>query len=386
MMNKQNNLLSTYFHSDSKASINSPELLQNWIELSQSAIEANAQQFQAWLGSSTQIAGVVKSNAYGHGLVPIGMLYESCETINSLCVINLTEAVTLRKNGIKKPILVMGYLELSYDLIIQHSIEVIIYDFAIAQSLNDVGQKHQQQVIVHIKFDTGMSRLGLKASEIDNFIDQIKKLPWITIKGIFSHLGESYNSTVTQAQEAVFAKIMNRGLTTHLSNSHGSLITQTNTYSFARIGIGLYGYLAKQTQEQQALLKPVLSLKTRILQIKSVTAGSFVGYDGMYQAQSDITIAILAIGYAEGLDARLSNIGSVIINDQLAPIIGRICMNLTIVNITRIHNCTVGQVVTILGSEGKTSITAYDWSNSTKASTYNLLTKLSSSLVKIIVA
>ena len=134
------------------------------------------------------------------------------------------------------------------------------------------------------------------------------------------------------------------------------------------------------------MLKPVLSLKTRILQIKPVSAGSFVGYDGMYQAQSDITIAILAIGYAEGLDARLSNIGSVIINGQYAPIIGRICMNLTIVNITDIQNCSVGQVVTILGTEGNVSVTAYDWSNLTKASTYNLLTKLSSSLVKIIVA
>jgi len=365
--------------------MSSPELLKTWVELSQSAIESNAQQFKSWVGDSTQIAGVIKSNAYGHGLIPIAMLYEKCNNITSLCVIKLSEAVIVRQNGIKKPILVISYLDACYDLIIEHSVEVVIYDLVIAQQLNDIGNKHNTKIIVHIKFDTGMSRLGITASEINQFIDQVELLPCITIKGIFSHFGESYNHTATNQQEDVFATIMDRGLATHISNSHGVLTTKHKNYSIARIGIGLYGYLSKQTPDIQSQLKPVLSLKTKILQIKTVSAGSYIGYDGLYQASSDMKIAIIAIGYAEGLDAELSNKGSVIINGQLAPIVGRICMNLTIIDISTITHAYVDQVVTVLGSEGNVSITAYDWSRLSKISTYNHLAKISESLTRIIV-
>lgn len=362
----------------------SPDLLQNWVELSQSAVQANARQFQSWLGPITKISGVVKSNAYGHGLLPMATLYEQCDDIASLSVINLYEAVQLRLHGIKKPILVIGYLDADYNLIIQHAIEVVIYDLSVAKKLDEVGQQHNQKIVVHIKFDSGMSRLGITALELDDFINQLNLLPYITIKGIFSHFAESYIAATTHQQESVFSRAIATGLETHISNSHGSLTTRNKNYNFARIGIGLYGYLQRHSPEMQSKLKSVLSLKTRILQIKQVTAGSFIGYDSTYQASADMTIAILAIGYTEGLDARLSNCGSVIINDQLAPIIGRVCMNLTIVNISSIKNCTVGQVVTILGKENKTSITAYDWSHITKASAYNHLTKISHSMVRII--
>ena len=318
--------------------------------------------------------------------MPIAALYDQCEYIASLSVINLFEAVRLRQHGIQKPILVIGYLDAFYDLIIQYSIDVVLYDLTVAQQLNEVGKKHNQQVTVHIKFDTGMSRLGIVASQLDAFIVQIKLLPFITIRGIFSHFAESYILTSTHRQESVFAYAAEKGLEMHISNSHGATNTHHKNYSLARIGIGLYGYLQRHSPEMQSKLQPVLSLKTRILQIKNVTAGSSIGYDSTYQATSDMVIAIIAIGYTEGLDARLSNIGSVIINKKFAPIIGRVCMNLTIVDISAISSCVVGQVVTILGKEGDISISAYDWSALTKASAYNHLTKISSSMTRIIVA
>lgn len=361
------------------------DLLQNWVELSKSAAALNAQQFQQWLGPLTQISVVLKSNAYGHGLIAMATLYDECNAVATLSVINLHEAVQLRQHGIKKPILVIGYLDAAYDLIVKYDIHVVIYDLYLAEQLNEVGKKHSTQIIVHIKFDSGMHRLGILPDDLDKFIKELKKLPFITIQGIFSHFAQSYIPATTHHQEDVFALATHYGLQTHISNSHGALITEHKNYTFARIGIGLYGYLQKYDQNIQHMLKPVLSLKARILQIKQVKAGSFIGYDATYQAPTDITIAIIAIGYAEGLDARLSNCGSVIIDDQFAPIIGRVCMNLTIVNISSIKNCTVGQVVTVLGSQNNLSISAYDWSDLTKASTYNHLTKISSSLVKIIV-
>lgn len=365
--------------------VTTPDLLKNWIELSKSAATANARQFQQWLGPVTKISAVLKSNAYGHGLIAMATLYDECDAVATFSVINLHEAVQLRQHGIKKTILVIGYLDAAYDLIVKYDIHVVIYDLLLAEQLNEVGKKYNTQVTVHIKFDSGMHRLGILPDNLDQFIQELKKLPFITIQGIFSHFAQSYIATTTHHQEDVFAIATHYGLQTHISNSHGTLTAHHKNYTFARIGIGLYGYLQKYDQDVQNMLKPVLSLKTRILQIKQVKAGSFIGYDATYQAPTDITIAIIAIGYAEGLDARLSNCGSVIINDQFAPIIGRVCMNLTIVNISSIQNCSAGQVVTVLGSEKNLSINVYDWSALTQASAYNHLTKISSSLIKIIV-
>lgn len=361
-----------------------PEFLQNWIEISASAIEHNAAQFAQWLGPDTKIAGVIKSNAYGHGLIEIAQLYDRSNNIAALCTINLTEGISVRQAGIQKPIFVIGYLDAQYDLIVLHDIQVVVYDLEIARKLNVVGQKHQQKIQVHIKFDTGMSRLGIVAQDLDAFIDQIKILPWLSIVGIFSHLAQSYDQQRTDEQQTVFAAALDKNITTHLSNSHGSLTTGSKKYHFARIGIGLYGYLQKHTPQEQGKLRPVLSLKSRILQIKSVPAGTKIGYDGMFQATQPMTIATIAIGYHEGLDARLSNCGVVIINDQFAPIIGRICMNLTIIDISNISGCYTGQIVTILGKENKNSISVDDWSKLTGASAYNHLTKLSANLPKII--
>ncbi len=366
--------------------------LQNWIELSSSAVEHNALQFKQWLGSTTKIAGVIKSNAYGHGLIEMATLYEQCQHIAALCTINVSEAICIRQHGITKPIIAIGYIDTPYDAIPEYDIQVVVYDLVIALQLNEIGKKHHTIIKVHVKFDTGMSRLGIIANELDNFIKQLKTLPWISIVGIFSHFAESYNQDRTHDQESVFQiverlkadQILPHDSVAHISNSHGSLTTKHKKYGYARIGIGLYGYLQKHTPEMQSKLQPVLSLKTRILQIKSVSAGSLIGYDGMFQAPCDMIIATIAIGYYEGLDARLSNCGFVIINGCFAPIIGRVCMNLTIVDITHISHCVTGQVVTILGKEGTISISAYDWSAITKASAYNHLTKLSAVLPKII--
>jgi alanine racemase len=369
------------------------KFFQNWIELDARAVEHNARQFKQWLGATTQIAGVIKSNAYGHGLIEIATLYEHCDNIAALCVINLTEAICIRQHNIKKPVFVIGYLDASYDAIAQYNIQVILYDLEIACKLNEIGKKHNTIIQVHIKFDTGMSRLGIIASELETFIIQLKNLPWISIAGIFSHFAESYNSNRTHQQESEFHAItglqanqlLSQQTISHISNSHGSLTINHKAYSFARIGIGLFGYLQKHAPEIQNKLQPVLSLKTKILQIKSVITGTLVGYDGMFQAPTDMIIAIIAIGYYEGIDARLSNCGSVIINQQFAPIIGRVCMNLTIVDITNIPNCKTGQTVTVLGKEGNASISAYDWSAISKASVYNHLTKLSAFIPKIII-
>ncbi len=360
--------------------------LFNWIELSRSAVQHNALQYKTWLGQNTSIAAVIKSNAYGHGLLAMAQLYQACAAIDALCVINLSEAVKVATHGITKPIFVIGYLDMPYHLIVRHDIQVVIYDRAIAEQLNAIAALHQRKIKVHIKFDTGMSRLGITRADIDDFIAYLATLQWIAIVGIFSHLAESYHETPTHEQIAVFDSYQQHRYLTHVSNSHGAITLRgKKTYHFARIGIGLYGYLQKHSTDIQSKLRPVLSLKTKILQIKSVPQGQRIGYDGMFQAPTPMTIATIAMGYHEGIDARLSNKGHVIVDGQFAPIIGRVCMNLTIIDISNIPNCTAGQIVTVIGTQKNASISFYDWSKITQASVYNHLTKLSSELQTIIV-
>ncbi|MGZ6255088.1 MAG: alanine racemase [Candidatus Chromulinivorax sp.] len=361
-----------------------PHQFQNWIELSSSALKNNITQFEQWVGPKAKIAAVIKSNAYGHGLVEMAKLYDQSESIAALCVINLTEALIIRKHNIKKPIIVIGYLDADYKLIVQNDIEVILYDLAIAQQLNEIGTIYKKQIKVHIKFDTGMHRLGLKKNEIAHFIAETEQLKNLAIVGIFTHLAQSYNPESTLEQENIFKIIKSFGYPVHCSNSHG-ILTIHHQYDFARIGIGLYGYLARAPQSMQDKLQPVLSLKTKVLQIKTIQKGDFVGYEKLFQAPADMTIATIAIGYYEGLDAKLSNCGFVIVNGQYAPIIGRVCMNLTIINISAILDCHVGQVVTVLGTDGKATISPYDWAKMTKASVYNHLVKISPNIPKIII-
>lgn len=352
----------------------------SWIELNKKALIHNIMQYQAWLPNTTGIAGVLKSNAYGHGILEIARIYEQTPAITCLCVISLSEAITLREKNIKKPILILGYLDQDFSYLAMYpDIEVALYDLTIAQQLNEVGKKYNKQITVHIKIDTGLSRLGILLHKAHQFIEQVEKLPFIFIKGIFSHLSQGYDEKVTEQQEENLQGCNLKKYTAHIASSHASITTKYN-YSMARIGLGLYGYLPGNCIAMQQQLKPVLSLKSKIIHIKTIPAGSFVGYDQTYQAPQETTIAILAVGYAEGIDIRLSNKGFVLVHGRKAPILGKVSMNLTAVDISNISNCFVGQTITLLGQEKDCTITAYDWAHLTQSSVYERLTKLCPSL------
>jgi alanine racemase len=361
-----------------------PHHFQNWIELDFGALKQNIAQFKSWLPAQTGIAAVVKSNAYGHGLVEIGQLLERSDGIAALCVINVSEAIQLRKADITKRIWVIGYLDQPYEAIVEHRLEVIVYDYATVNQLNQTGAQLHCKIKVHVKFDTGMNRLGTKPEELDLFILYIQKLPWIEITAIFTHFAQSYNESVTHEQEEILQQAFSYGYPVHGSNSHG-LLSAKYTYDFARVGIGLYGYLARAPQTMQEQLKPILSLKTKILQIKKINTGDFVGYERLFQAPDPMTIAILAIGYYEGVDPLLAAQGQVLIAGRFARIIGRICMNLMIVDISEIPDCIAGQEVTILGKEGNRQISVHDWSRISHLSIYAHLIKLAPNSPKIII-
>lgn len=353
-----------------------------WIELNRSHLEYNVAQYSNWLPKGTLVSPVIKANAYGHGLYEIASMHEQNPLIKRLCVIDTKEALTLRKSGITKPILVLGYINSSFDDIVRNNIDLSVYDMQTINHLHQTARKHNRVINVHLKVDTGMSRLGVFPQECTTYMQYIKSLSGLYLQGIWSHLSSGNNPAIVQQQENIFKAIKHQLTETHLSNSHGSLQIQKN-YSFARIGSGLYGYLLTENKKLQAKLKPVLSLKSKIIFIKNLPPHSHIGYQQLYTTTTSTTIAILGIGYHDGINSKLIRGGKVIIHGHYAPILS-INMNMTTVDISHIPQSQVGDTVILLGQELNAQITAYDWQKLLNLNLRESLAKLDSSIPRFI--
>lgn len=357
----------------------------SWIEINQSALHHNIKQFTQWLGPNTTIAGVVKSNAYGHGIKLIASLYDKHKDITHICVVTTSEGVMLRKSGIKKPIIVIGYCDTKIEDIVTYNLQMTIYNLNFAQELNQIAQKHDAIVTVHIKIDTGLSRLGIFPQEVQNFMHATIQMKSLSIGSLFSHFSQGENQKITHQQEDILMSINTQNIPLHAANSHASMTTKYKKYSIARIGLGLYGYLPGHDITIQKQLQPIMSLKTKIIHIKTIQQGQTIGYDQTFTAQKNMTIAIIPFGYFEGFNVRLSNKGHVIVNGQLAPICGRISMNLTVIDVSSISNCSEDTIVTILGAQQNQTYSAYDWAKITNSSPYELITKINQNIARYIV-
>ena len=355
-----------------------------WIEINQAALEHNINQYRIWLPKETGIAPVIKANAYGHGLQEIGLLHQHNKHIVRLCIANTQEGVELRKLGITKPILVLGFINTPLQDIAQYDLDMIVSDLATIKALNKLGEKHDKKINIHLKIDTGLSRLGILPEEVPTFMDMIKSSLFLNLQGICSHLIEAYKQESVHQQENLLQPFYQDDMQMHTSNSHGSLVNK-HQYSFARIGAGLYGYLPEADQTLQQLLQPVLSLKTRIIGLKDIPAGQTVGYGRSYTATKPTKLAILGMGYYEGIDPDLANTGKVLIRGEFAPIVGRINMNYFTVDVTHISQVKRHDVVTVLGKDGNKALSAYDWRIGAKKNVRIFLARLNNTIPKIVV-
>ena len=345
-----------------------------WVEISKSAINHNIAQYKKFIGDKI-LAPVIKGNAYGHGIVEVGRICQENDLIAWLCVANLTEALLLRKHGIKKNILVLSYLgplqnKLLYDPLVEQAalkkISLVTYDMDTIKQLDALGRRLNTRVNIHIKVDTGLSRLGIEAHNAMAFVLHIEKLKNIHIEGIWTHFAESPSEdrTFTNQQAHKFLQLIEelkqKGIVipfVHSCNSSGIPTVNLACDNFFRLGIGLYGYWttdyvkrATQTQCPEFSLMPTLTWKSPIFCIKHIKKNSFVGYDRTYQVKKDSKIAVIPVGYYDGYNRRLSNIGSVIIRGQVAPIVGIICMNVCTVDVTHIKEVQVGDEAILLGN------------------------------------
>jgi len=370
-----------------------------WIEINKEAFEHNAMQLRKIVGPHTIIAPVLKSNAYGHGLHQMQQLCQENKHFDWTCVVSLSDGITLREKGFKKPILVFGYCDVDPFQAVLHAIDVVAFDIHLLKALSKAACSLGRPAYVHIKIDTGMSRLGIFAQQVLQLYEYADSLPGIMVRGICSHLARAgaQDLTITQQQLERFAHAIStleqRGYEVeykHMAASAGLFVTQQPAYNFVRPGRQIYGLWTSEASKQRAhhlypelTIKPVMTWKCRIVQIKTIPKDQYISYDGTYKTVADTTVAILPVGYYEGYSRNLSNKGLVYLNGHYAPIVGIVCMNLMVIDITHIPDVTLDTPVILVGDYPH--ITIYEIAERANVVPLEFLTGISPTIPRIVV-
>jgi len=357
-----------------------------WLEVSKAAVRKNVWAFRALLDKETQLYAVVKSNAYGHGLLQFSTLADECK-VDGFCVDSVVEGVKLRTHGIAKPILVLGYtLPALYAASAEHGITVTISNVDALTAWSKAKARPQ----FHLKIDTGMHRQGLQLEDLPAVI---KKLTKLDIKkyfvGVYTHFAMAKNcddKAFTQKQLGVFKEVCVvfeeagfDNLMRHASATGGTLLGREFHMDMVRVGIGLYGIWPSKDLEDQLggeiSLTPALSWHSVISETKKIKKGESVGYDLTERVARDTMLAVIPIGYWHGIPRAASSIGPVHIGSQAAKIVGRVSMDMVVVDVTEIP-CKVGTEVRIMPLELARSISA---------SPYEVITRINPLIHKVLV-
>lgn len=328
------------------------------------AIEHNMEAMRQIIKPETKILAVVKADGYGHGAIDIAHTIESLDYLFGFAVATAEEAFVLRRNGIKKPILILGYVFPEYyGKLVEWDIRPAVFTLEMAKQLQEEAAKQERDISVHIKIDTGMNRIGMGVSEESaKIIAQIASMEHIVVEGIFTHFAtaDETDKTLTEEQLEKFQQMIRmvekEGVTIpfhHCSNSAAIIDLPQANMDMVRAGISLYGlWPSGEVHKERLDLHPALELKSHIAYIKRLEAGERISYGGTYTAPEQEMIATIPIGYGDGYPRSLSNQGYVLIHGKKAPIRGRICMDQFMVDVTDIPEAKVRDVVTLIGTDG----------------------------------
>lgn len=345
------------------------------------AVEYNYNNTRAKLPQGCKLLGVIKADAYGHGAVELARFLENkCDFFGVACI---EEAVELKKAGIKTPILILGYVAPAfYDLVVKYEIRIPVFSYDTAKALSDEAVKQGKTVPFHFCIDTGMSRIGFQVNEKSaDICKEICALPNIEAEGLFSHFATADESNLTKAlaqrekYKAFVEMLENRGIQIpikHLNNSAG-IMNFDEYFDMCRMGIILYGLYPSEEVDKSLLdIKPVMSWLTHISHIKTLEAGREVSYGGTFKTTEPRVIATIPVGYADGYPRCLSNKGRVIINGQYAPIVGRVCMDQFMVDVTDVDGAELDSIVTLVGKDGDAELSMEEVSNAAYSFNYEL--------------
>lgn len=372
-----------------------PEGLRTWIEIDREAIKHNVDIFRSLIKQETKLCAVLKSNAYGHSLLDFAKEVEKLN-VDMIAVDSITEALALRRDGIKTSIFVLGFtLPEMLSVAIENNIAVTVshidHIHAIAEFVKD------KPISIHVKIDTGMHRQGFLLDEKDKVIDSLKKnSKKIDVVGLYTHFASAKNPafpeyTKKQIEEfSIWRKtFLEEGMSvvTHASATAGTFLFPEGQYDMVRIGIGLYGLWpsaeTKAACEEKINLRPVLSWKTVISEVKNLKKGDKVGYDCTEVLWRDSVVGVLPIGYWHGYPRSLSSIGHVVVNGVKARVLGRVSMDMITVDLTNVGKVEVGTVVTLIGEDKTVTVTAPWLSGLVDMSYYELLTRINPLIKRI---
>lgn len=328
------------------------------------AIVYNMQSIEQKISKDTNIIAVIKTDAYGHGAFEIARELESRSRLFGFAVATAEEAAALRQNGIKKPLLILGYtFEEDYKDLIRKQVRMTVYSYEMARQISESAHAVGETAKIHIKIDTGMSRIGYQVTtEAAEEIAKIAGLSNLTIEGIFTHFAradeadKSYAIQQLSQFEKMISLLKERKVEIpirHCSNSAGIAELPQADLDLVRAGIILYGlWPSEEVKKDSISLKPAMELKSRIIHLKTLEAGRSISYGGTYCLKEPRKIATIPAGYGDGYPRSLSNRGYVLIHGRKAPILGRVCMDQFMVDVTDIPDVKMLDTVTLLGEDG----------------------------------
>jgi len=373
------------------------------VEISRSALIHNIREFRRRIGPRKKFLAVVKANAYGHGLVEVAGLAVG-EGVDWFGVNSVDEGIALRRAGIGVPVLVLGYTPLAaLEEAVAADLRLTVYNKETVARLAGLAGRMGKTVRVHVKLETGTWRQGVAPRQLAAFVRDIRRRPGLVVEGLSSHFAniedttkhdyprrqlEAYR-TACRALEAGGPRVPLK----HMSCTASTILFPEPGFNLARVGIGLYGlwpsketYLSCLLDRKDPLsLKPVLSWKARIAQIKEVPAGADIGYGGTYRTTRPTVLAVVPVGYFDGYDRGLSNAAHVLVKGRRAPVRGRVAMDFFMADVTDVPGVKLEDVVTLLGAEGRERITAEDLAALAGTISYEILARINPLVPRVIV-
>ena len=342
-------------------------MIANEVIIDLGALRHNFFEIKRLAGPGARILAVVKSDAYGHGMLPVAETLESAG-VDYLGVFELDEALDLRKAGFKSPVLIMmGITPEEVSAVVENNLTAALFQKDMADKLSAAALEQGMVTPVHVKVDTGMTRLGVPSEGVADFLRSLLPLKGIRFEGIFSHLAvaDDPDHPFTGQQIRTFLQAVEEsrrlGVCTdavHIANSGALLGKKGLDLGMVRPGILLYGSPPAEGWAAAASFKPAMTFKSRVIQVRTVPAGTSISYGCTYTTRSRSTIATIPVGYDDGYSRILSNNGEVLVHGKRVPVVGRVCMNLTMLDVSSVDGVLVGDEVVLLGAQGKERITA----------------------------
>lgn len=361
-----------------------------WIEVNLAHIEHNIKALKEFISPEVKFLAVIKADAYGHGATMTApILYAS--GVDMFGVASVDEGIQLRQSGIATPILVLGTVpEWAFPSAVEHEIQISIFTEDHINACIDTFKRTKKKPQVHIKVDTGMNRIGLSSKDAPKFINKVLNTKEIELKGVFSHLAcaECFEKSEVQKDkwQNVIKDLSNRNILKHIVNTAGLISYKDMHYDMVRAGIGIYGLMPDLSSyiNQKPVLKPAMSLKARIVYLKEIEKNNGVSYGHTFVTENEVTkIATIPVGYADGVPRGLSNKIYGLINGQKIKQIGNITMDQIMFDVSNIDIINTGDVITLLGSDGKEFIHIDEWANLLDTINYELTCRLKVRLPRV---